>query len=575
MKEILAVARGDRAADFVVKNARVANVCTMEYENVDVAVVGGRIAGAGKNYEGKTVLDGEGKVLIPGLIDGHVHIESTMLTPPVFADNAVSRGTTTVMADPHEIANVLGMRGVEYMYLASRGLPLDVFLGAPSCVPASDLETPYENLEMDDIREMFAQGWCQHLGEVMNFPGVIAGDPEVWGKIQAAGNVPLTGHAPGVRGKELCAYLTAGISSDHECSQADEALEKLRRGMWLMMREGASTPDLERLAPLLRNKPELAARCMSVTDDVSARYLVQVGHMDVKVRRLIECGVDPLTALRTVTLSPADYFGLKDRGAIVPGRIADMVLIDSLENFQVDRVWKNGRLMVEKGRLLRKSERKVNFEDFCRKGESVIPLTEEQLRIKNQTGAKVRVILTKEGSLFTRSSCEELPLDEDGTILPDAERDVAKIVVRQRHRGAGRFAVGFLSGLGMKKGAIASSVAHDAHNFVAAGMDDLSLTTALNCVGKNGGGLAVTCGGEVLEFFALPVAGLMSTLDAVCVAEKLDAIEKKAKDLGIAADHPFMMLSFLCLSVIPELKITDQGYVDITRGGIQSLFIPL
>ncbi|MDR1875838.1 MAG: adenine deaminase [Synergistaceae bacterium] len=572
MKELLESARGDRVADFVVKNARVANVYTMEYEEVDVAVVGNRIAGLGNDYTGETIVDAKGQILIPGMIDGHVHIESTMLTPAVFADSVVLRGTTTVMADPHEIANVLGMGGVEYMYMAARGLPVDVFLGAPSCVPASDLETSCENLEMDAIREMFDRGWCQHLGEVMNFPGVVAGEAAVWGKIQAAGNVPLTGHAPGLRGKELCAYLTSGVSSDHECTSPEEALEKLRRGMWLMMREGASSPDLVRLLPLLRDRPELACRCMAVTDDVTAKHLLQVGHMDAKVRIMVREGLDPLVALRTVTLSPADYFGLKDRGAIGPGLRADMALIDDFENFRVDSVWKGGRPVVEGGKLLRKSECCIDPELFRQKTRLFVPLTTDQLQVRKPRKAEVRVIRVQEGSLATQSFLEtDFPV-QDGMAVPDAGKDLAKVVVQERHRNTKRFSVGFVSGLGMRSGAIASSVAHDAHNFVAAGMDDLSIVTALTFLGENGGGLVATCGADVQGFFALPVAGLMSTLDAASAARALDDLEERAKETGIAIAHPFMVLSFLCLSVIPELRITDQGYVDITKGGVQSLF---
>jgi adenine deaminase len=419
---------------------------------------------------------------------------------------------------------------------------------------------------------MFARGWCHHLGEVMNFPGVVAGDPAVWGKIQAAGDVPLTGHAPGLSGKELCAYLTAGIDSDHECTLPDEALEKLRRGMWLMMREGASSSDLARLLPILRERPELASRCMAVTDDVTAKYLVRVGHMDAKVRIMIREGIDPLTALRMVTLSPADYFGLKDRGAIGPGLRADMALVDDLENFRVDRVWKDGRPVVEEGELCRKSVPCVSPETFQRRTRPFVPLTVEQLQVKRPRRSELRVVKLEEGSLLTRSFTEKDPATRDGMVIPDAERDLAKVIVQERHRNPRRFGVGFVSGLGMKAGAIGSSVAHDAHNFIAAGMDDLSIVTALSRLGEEGGGLIVTSGEEVLDFFALPVGGLMSTLDAVSAARGLDEIENRAKELGIAVTHPFMVLSFLCLSVVPELKITDQGYVDITKGGVQSLF---
>ena len=568
MNNLLAAARGDRPADLVIRGARVANVLTLEYEDVDVALCGDAIAGLGKGYEGRTVVDARGAVLIPGMIDGHVHIESTLLAPPVFADAAVIHGTTAVMADPHEIANALGMRGVEYMYLSSRGAPVDVFLGAPSCVPASDFETPFDPLEMSAVREMFRRGWCQHLGEVMNFPAVINGDPALWGKLEAAGDVPLTGHAPGVSGAALNAYALSGVSSDHECVGPEEALEKLRRGMWVMMREGASFPNLRALLPAVKENPALAARCMAVTDDITARYLAEAGHMDVKVRIMAEEGLDPLLALRMVTFSPADYFRLRDRGAIAPGLRADLVLVDDLRSFQVDKVWKDGRLVAEGGRRVGglTSASSVSFPPSVR----VTPPTVEQLAVP-ASGPMMNVIGVTEGDVLTRT-LRMGPTVRDGLAVADPDRDLAKIVVLERHRATGRFAVGFVSGLGIRRGAVASSVAHDAHNFVAAGMDDCSIVTALARLCETGGGLAAADGGAVRGALDLPIGGLMTNLDAPSAARALDDLERCAGSLGVGIAHPFMALSFLCLSVIPELRITDQGYVDITKGGIQPLF---
>jgi adenine deaminase len=569
MKGLLAVARGEKPADFVVKGARVANVYTLEYEEADVAVFGEKIAGIGKGYEGNSVVDGRGKVLIPGMIDGHVHIESSMLVPTVFADQVALHGTTAVMPDPHEIANVLGMKGVEYMYLASRGLPVDVFLGAPSCVPASPFETPFEDLEMDHIQKMFQRGWCHHLGEVMNFPGVIGGDDSVWGKIQAAGDVPLIGHAPGVVGRPLCAYMAGGISSDHESSKLEEGLEKLRRGMWLMMREGSSTHDLGRLLPLVRERPHLSSRCMVVSDDISAQDLLK-GHMDEKMRIMVKEGLDPLVALRMVTLSPASYFGLKERGAIGPGRLADMALVEDLESCEIDKIWKNGQLTVDGGKRCRPESARVEGILFP-KPAKITPPSLSQLELPFPQGAELNVIGLKEGLLSTRTLLMA-PCVRDGLAVADAGRDLAKVVVQNRHQETGKFAVGFVSGLGLAKGALASSVAHDAHNFIAVGMDDLSIATALSHMGENGGGLVATEGASVTGYFALPVAGLMTTLGAPSAALELRKVEEKAYALGMEVPHPFMVLSFLSLSVIPELKITDKGYVDITKGGAQPLF---
>ncbi|MBQ7262963.1 MAG: adenine deaminase [Synergistaceae bacterium] len=569
MNDLLATARGDRPADLVIKGARVANVFTMEYEDADVAICGQRIVGVGAGHEAREVFDAKGGVLIPGMIDGHVHIESTMLAPPAFASAVSPHGTTTVMADPHEIANVMGMAGVEHMFHSSWGLPIDVFLGAPSCVPASRWESPRDELDMLDVEEMFRRGWCQHMGELMDFPAIIAGEPGVWGKIAAAGDVPLTGHAPGVGGKDLAAYMISGASSDHECSQLEEAREKLRRGMWIMMREGASFPDLRTLLPLVKEDRLAAARCMAVTDDITARYIAEVGHMDAKVRIMVTEGVDPLVALRMVTLSPAEHFRLWDRGAIAPGRRADMALVGSLESCDVAHVWKDGRLVVKSGRPT-KSPRSGNAS--VSQAKAITPPTMDQLRVAAPAdGAMMNVIGVLPGSGRTKA-LRVSPRVEDGQVVPDPERDIAKIVVMERHRGTGRLAVGFLNGMGIASGAIASSVAHDAHNFVAVGADDVSIMTALARLCETGGGLVATKGEGVKGFLPLPVAGLMTYLDAKSAARAIEDVEWQAEKLGVKMKSPFMGLSFLCLSVLPELRITDQGYVDITKGGALPLF---
>mgnify|MGYP002623138084 CR=1 FL=1 len=578
MNKLVAVARGELPADFVIRNARLANVFTLEYENsVDVAICGTKIAGIAKSgsYDGKKIIDANARVMIPGMIDGHVHIEDTMMTPPGFAEIAAIHGTSTVMADPHEIANALGMSGLEYMFKTSQGLPIDIFFGAPSCVPASDFETPYDELDMIAIKNMFDKNLCQHLGEVMNFPAVISGDAEIWGKILAAGNVPLTGHAPGVSGKNLNAYLVSGISSDHECVNLDEAREKLRLGMWLMIREGASFLDLKTLLPLIQENVLNAARCMVVSDDITARYLLENGHMDVKMRIMCREGLDPLVALRMVTLSPAEYFRLYDRGAIAPGRLADFALLDSDridENFRVQQVWKNGLQVMSNDDVFTRENNSDFLAPVLKTRVKNIP-TLEQIKIKiPDSGAEnINVIGVTEGTVITKT-LQLKPLIKNGCVVPDVSRDIAKIVVLERHRDTGRFGVGFVSGLGIKRGAVGSSVAHDAHNYVVAGADDESIITALKNLAEMGGGLTVTDGEKVLNSFALPIGGLMCYLNPYEVSENLTKLENSAENLGIMIKHPFMVLSFLCLTVIPELRITDQGYVDITRGGIQKIF---
>lgn len=574
MNKLVAVARGDIPADFVIRNARLANVFTLEYEdNIDIAICGSKIAGIGKNYDGKKIIDVHGSVVIPGMIDGHVHIEDTMMTPQGFAEIAALKGTTTVMADPHEIANALGLAGLEFMFKSSRGLPVDIFFGAPSCVPASQFETPYDELNMIDIKNMFDNHLCQHLGEVMNFPALIAGDPEIWGKIIAAGNVPLTGHAPGVSGKNLNAYLTSGISSDHECVNLDEAREKLRLGMWIMIREGASFLDLKTLLPIVKENILNASRCMVVSDDITARYLIENGHMDIKIRIMCREGLNPLVALRMVTLSPAEYFRLYDRGAIAPGKLADFAILDKNvidEDFNVISTWKNGLQVMRNNDVFSKDNSDTLAPVLKVKVKNIPSI--EQIKIKApQNTSQLNVIGVSEGTVITKT-LKINPLIENGFVIPDAENDIAKIVVLERHRDTGQFAVGFVKGLGIKNGAVGSSVAHDAHNYVVAGADDESIITALKNLADMGGGLTVTKHDKVLNSFALPIGGLMCYLDPYQVSDKLTSLENSAENLGIKIHHPFMVLSFLCLSVIPELRITDQGYVDISNGGIQNIF---
>ena len=568
MNKLAAIARGDIPADIVIKDAKIANVFTLEYELADVAVYGDRIAGVGKNYEGLVTFDAKGKVLIPGMIDGHVHIESSMMTPPAFAFAVALRGTSTIMADPHEISNALGMAGLEYMYTASRGLPIDVFFGAPSCVPASEFETPYDELDMTAIKTMFEKKYTQHLGEMMNFPAVIAGDPEVWGKIIAAGDVPLTGHAPGVAGKALNAYLASGISSDHECIDPDEAREKLKRGMWIQIREGASFPNLKALLPVIHENPLNAARCMIVSDDLTARYIHERGHMDEKMRIMIKDGLNPFIALRMVTLSPAEYFRLWDRGAVAPGKIADFSLLDSDvmdDKFRVEYVWKNGRQLVRDEDVFSASKYEHLAPAIKIKVKN-IP-SAEQIKIKHESKL-INVIGVSQGSVITQTLQLE-PKVKDGFVVQDKENDVAKIVVLERHRDTGKFGVGFVKGLGVARGAIGSSVAHDAHNFVVAGADDGSIITALKALADIRGGLVVVDGDEVKASLPLPVGGLMSYLNPEQIAADLTKLENAAEELGVKIHHPFMTMSFLCLSVIPELRITDQGYVDIRKGRVK------
>ena len=565
------IARGDIPAELVIKNARIANIFTQEYELADVAVYSGKIAGIGK-YDGEVIYNAEGRVLIPGMIDGHVHIEDTMMTPPAFAEIAALHGTSAVMADPHEISNALGMSGLQYMFRASQGLPIDIFYGAPSCVPASEYESAYEELDMSAIQDRFRKKYTHHLGEMMNFPAVIAGDDSVWGKIIAAGDVPLTGHAPNVTGNALNAYLCSGVDSDHECNDLDEAREKLKRGMWIMIREGASFPNLRTLLPLIRENVLNASRCMIVSDDITARYLLEQGHMDVKMRIMLSEGINPFAALRMVTLSPAEYFRLHDRGIIAPGKLADFALLDSDvidTRFTVREVFRSGRQIVRDNEVITPYEQE-DIAPVIRTKVTRIPSVED-IRIKAE-GRIINAIGVTAGTVLT-STLELEAKIEDGYAVSDSEHDIAKIVVLERHRNSGRFAAGFVHGLGITHGAVGSSVAHDAHNFVVAGHDDESIITALHELADMGGGLVVSDGKSITSKFALPIGGLMSYLKPEEVSRELSLMEDAAVRTGIKIPHPFMVLSFLCLSVIPELRITDKGYVDITHGGKQNIFV--
>ena len=553
----------------MIRNARLANVFSLEYELVDVAVARGIIVGVGEGYVGVETVDAAGKVLIPGMIDGHVHVESSLLTPRRFAEAVVPLGTAAVMADPHEIANVWGQTGIATMQQNALGLPMDFFWAAPSCVPASDFETCREPLAATELSALFEQGVCQHLGEMMNFPAVIAGNADVWSKIAAAGDRPLTGHSPGVGGKALCAYLLSGCLADHETVGYAEGLEKLRRGGWLMMRAGAASNDLPALAPLVIENPLRAARCMVVSDDLTPTAILQDGYMDAKMRAMCSLGIDPLVALRMVTLTPAEYFGLPRRGGIAPGWLADLVLVDSLESCRVARVWKAGKLVAEAGRVCQQFDRTFAEGPAMSKQ----PLSPAVIQLAAPPEKKIiRLIGWQKGSLLTQSLTAAAKII-NGQVVADPGQDIAKLVVQERNGNSGKIAVGFVKGLGLRRGALGASVAHDAHPFVVAGADDLSILTALVWLREQGGGLVACEGERILACLPLEVAGLMSDSPLAVVAGALKMVDQAAGGLGVIGDHPCMALSFLSLSVIPSLKLTDQGYVDLAQGGRQDLFV--
>ncbi len=552
---LIEVARGDAPADTLLKSARLVNVRSGEIHDADIAIYEGRIAGFG-DYEAKQTIDLERAYVCPGLIDAHVHIESSMVTVPEFARAVVPRGTTAVVTDPHEIANVLGVEGIRYMLDSADGLPLRVFAMASSCVPATHMETAGAKLEAADLDRLFEHPRVIGLAEVMNFPGVFLGVPEVLAKIETAGERPGVGHAPGLTGKPLNAYSAAGVGSDHECTQLEEAREKLRRGMHIFIREGTTARNLDALLPLVT--PWNAVNCSFCTDDRHPEDLLDEGHIDVLVRMAIAKGVDPLTAIQMATINTANYFGLRGLGMIAPGYRADLVVFDDLADFRARVVYSAGQLVAERGAYqgARPTPPAPPGSGVMVKWESL------DLGVAAEGQARARVIHAIPGQIVTGQSVEQLKV-VNGQAVADPERDLLKIAVIERHRATGNLGIGFVKGFGLQRGAIASTVAHDNHNIVVVGAGDQDMLAAARAVAETGGGQAVVADGQVLAAVPLPIAGLMSDLPLEQVRDRVAAMGSAARELGGRLPDPLMTMSFLALAVIPELKITDHGLVDV------------
>lgn len=556
------VARGILSADLVLRNARLVNVCSGECYLADVAVSDGLVVGVsapGAGYRGRKERDLSGRWLAPGLIDGHMHIESTMLVLSEFARLVTPRGVTAVMLDPHEFANVLGLEGIRYVLEAGRNLPLTAYVLLSSCVPASSLESPFRVLMAEDLLPLLEEERVLGLAEMMNMPGVLQGDEQVLAKIAATRRRGLVvdGHAPGLSELDLNAYATAGVMSDHECTTLEEARQRIRLGMWLMIREGSAACNLDALLPLVQELHP--PRVFFVTDDRDPQDLTTRGHIDSMVRRAIELGLEPVEAIRLASYNTAQYFRLHDRGAIAPGFVADLAVLDDLRTFQVESVYKAGKLVAQNGQLL--VEPPVTA--FPGLTGTVHPgnVSLADLRIPGHPGL-VEVVGVQPGQITTLHLREEAPLQGDEIVASPA-RDLLKLVVIERHHASGRVGLGMVKGIGLRKGALASSVAHDAHNLVIAGANDEDILRAVRVLEEMGGGFAFVVDGEVRARVPLPLGGLVSPLPAAELVQQLSTLDRAAAAMGCALEHPCMTLSFLSLSVIPALKLTDQGLVDV------------
>jgi len=563
LKQLIDVAAGREKADLVIKNSKIVDVYSGKVVKGDIAIKDGIIAGIG-DYEGETEVNAKGSYAIPGLIDGHVHIESAFVTPEEFGKLVVPKGTTTAIADPHEIVNVCGVNGFEYMLDAAKGTDLDIKYQVPSCVPATSFESSGAVFGSATIKTLMALKEAFGLGEMMNFPGVINKDEEVLAKIVEAKrtNKVIDGHAPGVSGKDLNAYVAAGIKTDHECTTVEEMAEKISLGMYILLRQGSASQNLRTL--LKGATDENNRRLVFCTDDKQPKDIMERGSIDEHLRISVEEGIDPIAAVRMGTLNTAECYGLADRGAIAPGLRGDIVLVNNLKDFKVKKVYIQGKLVADGKKYVGKHDvlsstkvkDSINIRDF--------PVEKFNL---NSRSDKVKVIGIVEGKIVTKSEVAKVAIDATGDFKFNPKKDIVKIVVVERHHGTGKIGVGLLKGYGLKQGAIAQTIAHDSHNIVAVGVNNQEIMTAIGEIRSVGGGAVVIKDGKVVNSMSLPIAGLMSEQKGGSVAKKLAEIQKMLHDdFGVNPNiEPLMTLSFMALPVIPELKITDLGLFDVTK----------
>ncbi|MDY0110314.1 MAG: adenine deaminase [Candidatus Krumholzibacteria bacterium] len=565
------VAMGRVPADRVFKNGYHVNVFTNTIDEGDIAVADHRIAGIGA-YEGKRTVDLRGQVVCPGFIDAHVHIESSMLSVQEFARTVVACGTTSVIADPHEIANVMGIEGIRFILRSSKYCPIHIYVMLSSCVPASSLESSGAELSAVDLLPFLSEKWVLGLGEMMNYHGVINGDPEVLDKIRVVGHKSiLDGHCPGLSGRDLCAYICAGIRTDHESTTYDEAQEKLRLGMNVMIREGTAARDLDELLPLVT--PETVTRFMFVTDDKHVDDLLAEGQIDHMVRRAIARGLPPPHAIRMASFNAARFYNLEALGAVGPGYWADLVVLNDLHECRVTQVYKKGELVAQDGVCVA-ARPPLQTAPTLRASVNVKWLQAEDFAMPVPAGkeqARVRVIEAIPDRLHTQLRLE-CPAVADGMIVSDPARGLIKAAVIERHVASGRIGLGLIRGFGIRRGAIASTVAHDAHNLIVLGATDADMLAAAIHIIRIGGGLCVLADGEVLADLPLPIAGLLTDDPAPEVVRKLQNVRQAAHSLGTSLACPFMTLAFMSLSVIGDLKLTDKGLVDVTANALVPLF---
>ncbi|HMK35037.1 MAG TPA: adenine deaminase [Desulfomonilaceae bacterium] len=565
LADSIQVALGQQPVDLLLKNGRLVNVLSGEIHPASVAIHRGRVVGFG-DYEAIEAVDLDNGYILPGFIDGHLHLESSMLNIPEFAANVVPLGTTTVVADPHEIANVMGLDGIRYILETSADLHLNVFVMFPSCVPATPFETSGAELTHEDMEVFRDNDRVLGLAEMMNYPGVLFGDPEILAKIRVFQDKVLDGHAPGLTGKDLCAYLAAGIGSDHECTSLEEAREKLRGGMRIMIREGSAAKNLDALLPLVNDHN--SRNCFFVTDDLEPSDIMEQGHINRLVAKAMRKGMDPVRAIQMASINAARYFGLKGYGAVAPGYRGDVLVAEDLEDLKIQRVYASGQLVARNGHFL--GNRGQASSAHLPSSVNVNWAKVRDLSVAAQ-GSAINVIQVIPGQIVTKRVVEQA-LVSNGNVFADPARDILKMAVIERHRGTGAFSVGFIRGFGLERGAIAGTVAHDSHNIVVVGTNDEDMLTAARHAAAMGGGMTAVENATVVAELPLPIAGLMSDGSIQDVRENLDKLTKAAHEMGCKLENPFATLSFMALTPIPELKLTDQGLFDSLNFRFISLF---